>query len=230
MSPGPPAMSLLSTLRKPEPSRYQRWLFLGAMFALLGLRALFYWQVGAAADWTPRLDLGPVVLHFRSDYADRMMLFSILSFGLLLAIFYLWLLLLSIVNRGVSDRDPWQKVVRLHLGRVERWPVVVKLLLPAFAAGLLWLALSAALGRQGLLPPPKSVGHSAQQAAVIGLAAYLAWKYLVVGVLLLHFLNNHIYLGNSSLWAFVNMTARQLAAPLSWLLTFPHIVFGWVTH
>jgi uncharacterized protein YggT (Ycf19 family) len=176
--------------------------------ALLGLRALFYWQFGAATDWMPRLNLGAVVLHFRCDYAGRMFLFSFLSFGLLLGIFYLWLLLLSVLNQSVSERDPWQKVVRLQLGRVERWPAALKLLLPA---------LGAALGRLGLLPPPRSFSHLAQQAAVIGLAAYLAWKYLMVAVLLLHLLNSYVYLGNQPLWTFVNTTARQLVAPLRWL-------------
>src|SRR6267143_2170071 len=114
-----PAMSLLSTLRKPEPSRIRRWVFLGSLLALLGLRALFYWQIGTAADWTPRLNLGAVVLHFRSDYAGRVLWFSLLSFGRLLAIFYLWLLLLSVVNQSISERDPFQKLVRLQLGRLE---------------------------------------------------------------------------------------------------------------
>lgn len=214
VSLGPPGMSLLSTLRRPEPSRYRRWLFLAALVALLGLRALFYWQIGAVADWTPRLNLGALVLHFRSDYAGRMLLFSLLSFGLVLAIFYLSLLLLSVVNMSVSERDPWQRLVRQQLGRVDRWPIALKLLLPVLVAALLWLALSAVLGRSGLLPPPKSASHVAQQAAVIGLAAYLAWKYLIVGVLLVHLLNSYVYLGNHSLWTFVNTTARQLVAPL----------------
>ncbi len=55
------------------------------------------------------------------------------------------------------------------------------------------------------------------QAAVIGLGSYLAWKYLILGILMFHLVNTHVYLGNLPVWNCVDATARNLLAPLRWL-------------
>ena len=52
---------------------------------------------------------------------------------------------------------------------------------------------------------------------MIGLCAYLAWKFLLVALLLLHLLNSYVYLGNHPFWLFVNTSARRLLWPLTWL-------------
>ncbi|MEI9963054.1 MAG: hypothetical protein WDM76_18655 [Limisphaerales bacterium] len=56
--------TLVGTLRRAAPSRFRRWHLLLAIGALLLLRAVFYWQVGSAAHWTGRLDLGVTTLFF----------------------------------------------------------------------------------------------------------------------------------------------------------------------
>ena len=48
------------------------------------------------------------------------------------------------------------------------------------------------------------------------LGAYLAWKYLIGGLLLLWLLTTYVYLGNSVFWSFVNLTGRNLLLPLRW--------------
>jgi uncharacterized protein YggT (Ycf19 family) len=62
--------------------------------------------------------------------------------------------------------------------------------------------------------PPSSVGHLAQQSALVGLGTVLAWKYLVTGALFLGVLNSYLYLGRWSLWAYVQTTSRNLLRPL----------------
>src|SRR3954470_23795001 len=74
------AASLIGTLKKADASGPKRWKFLAGLVSLLLLRALIYWQVGAAVNWTPSLQLGFVDLSFRSDYLGRMLLFSLFSF------------------------------------------------------------------------------------------------------------------------------------------------------
>lgn len=209
--------SLLGTLRKAEAGQGRHWRYLAGLAALLSLRALIYSQIGSAVHWTPHLQLGAISLPFRSDSLGRMLLFSWLSFGLFLATFYFWLLLLSVINRSVPDTDPLQKLVRLHLGLVERWPVLAKLLGPPIIASVVWILLSGFLSKLGIVPPAASFGHTVQQALVIGLAAFLSWKYLIIGILLLYLLSSYVFLGNSPTWAFINMTARHLLTPLRWL-------------
>src|SRR5438128_2269492 len=123
-----PGVSLIATLKRPEVKDGSRWTSLFGLVGLLLVRALFYRQIGSGVDWTPSLDLGAISLHFRSDYLGRMVLFSGVSFFLMLGTIYSWLLLLSVLNRSVPDSDFFQKLVRLHLGRVERWLAPIKLL------------------------------------------------------------------------------------------------------
>src|SRR2546428_11609535 len=64
---------------------YERVRIPGIIVILLLTRALLYWQIGSAVNWTPRLDLTALILAFRSDYLIRALWFSLLSFALLLA-------------------------------------------------------------------------------------------------------------------------------------------------
>ena len=103
--PRPGGESLLGTLRRADPPGAKRWLSLIALVLLLAIRAPVYWWIGPGARWTPKLPLNIISLSFRSDLLDRMLLYSFLGFGLALTAFFLWLLLLSVVNRRVSDSD-----------------------------------------------------------------------------------------------------------------------------
>jgi hypothetical protein len=140
-----------------------------------------------------------------------------LSFAQMLAGFYFWMLLLSAANSKVPDTDPFQKMVRLYVNRFERWPGFAKLLLPFLVGVAAWLLLHPVLVWLRILPSAKSSALLFEQAALVGAAAYLMWKYLIVGILLLHLLNSYVYLGNQSFWNFVNVTARNLLYPLRWL-------------
>lgn len=211
------ATSLVGTLRKAEPTGPKRWRSLAALVLLLFVRAIIYLQLGSALHWTPTLGLDIINLPFRSDYFGRMLLFSLLSFALTLGIFYSWLLLLSIANASVPDTDPIQRLARAHFKWLEPWPWPVKILLPFFIAALLWLALHPLLAQMGIVTKGRPIAQILEQSALIGAAAYTAWKYLIVGILLLYLLNSYVYLGNHAFWNFVNLTANNLLWPLRWL-------------
>ena len=52
----------------------------------------------------------------------------------------------------------------------------------------------------GLLPQPVSGRLRLEQSVVIGLSSYLSWKYIIVGMLILHTVSSHVYLGSHSFW------------------------------
>ena len=59
--------TLAGTVRRAEPTRLKRWHFLAVLLGLLFVRAFFYWEIGRAVNWTPRLDLGVVAPAFRGN-------------------------------------------------------------------------------------------------------------------------------------------------------------------
>lgn len=205
--------TLVHTLRTAAPQPSRRWRYLAALAGLLFVRGLLYQLVGPALKWVPLIDLGAVTVPFRSDLPWRMTLYSVLSFGVLWISFQICLLLLSVINRAVPDAQPIQHLVRLHLGRLERWPLAVKLLLPLFS-GLLWLPIHPLLTAVGLLPAAPSFVLVMQQAGVLGFASLLAWKYLLLGLLVVHLVNSYIYIGRFQLLDFASETARHLLSLL----------------
>lgn len=208
-------IALISTLKRAAPSDGRTWIFAAALAGLLIVRAMVYGQIGPSIHWIPSLSMGATSLSFSSVIFVRMLLFSFLSFGVFLAGFYFWLLLLSAVNQQTVETDPWQNLVRAHLGRLDRWPAGLKFFLPVLLTTLLWLGLGPLLAWLGINASAKSFGHVAQQAVVIGLAAMLAWKPLLAAVLLLHTLTSYVYLGSTPFWKFVSDTARQLLRPIN---------------
>ncbi len=206
--------TLTGTLRRAEPTRVRPWHFLITLVLLLLARAVFYWLVGPALGWTAGVKLGAISISFRSDHFGRMLIFSAASFVHLFMIFYLWLLLLSLLNPRGAEADSCQRFVRIQLGAVCSWPWPLKLLLPFLAALVIWLLPGYLLSLWGIVPAAQSWLHRVEQGSVLGLGAYLIWKYAVAAVLGLHLLNTYVYLGNHPLWAFINATANRLLTPL----------------
>jgi len=204
--------TLIGTLRRAEPRRLRRWHLLAALGGLLLLRALFYGQIGSAAHWTGTLNLSVITLSFRSDYFVRMLLFSIFSFGLTLGVFYLWLLLLSIL--AGPEPLPFHRLVRMPLGGIDRWARGVKFLLPLIVTATFWWLASWLLAWLQVIPEPVSPAHRIEESLVIGLSSYLAWKYLAGALLVLHLLNSYIYFGKHPFWGYVNAGAQTLLSPL----------------
>jgi uncharacterized protein YggT (Ycf19 family) len=203
--------TLIGTLRRAEPRRLRRWHLPAALGGLLLLRAVFYWQIGSEAGWAAgKLNLGIIVLSFRSDSFGCILLYSLSSFGLTLGVFYLWLLLLSILD----GPEPFHRLVRMQLGPIDGWSRGIKLFLPlVLAAGLWWLA-SWVLVWLAVVPPPASAAHRLESSLVIGLGSYLAWKDVAGALLGLHLLNSYIYFGRHPFWSYVAAEAQTLLRPL----------------
>lgn len=210
----PSPVSLAATLRKADPRRGGRWLSLGSLLAVLGARSIFYWNVGSAWNWTPSLELGLISLPFRSDHFSRMLLFSTLSFALVLGALYTWLLLLSVVNQRVPDDNRYQRLVRMQLGWVEHLPPWAKLLLPLVVVGLVWALGSPGLVRLGIVPKRAPGWHTWEEGLFLGLTSYLTLEPFILGVCLLYLANSYVYLGNAPFWHFVNATGGNLLSPL----------------
>ena len=206
--------SLAGTLRRAEPQRWKGWQIFVGLFGLLVLRGLFYIMLGPAVNWTPKLDLGPVVPNFRSGFFWPTMLYSFLSFIRALAIVYFWLLVLVMVNRNVPESDPFQRLVRLNLGSVARWPWPIQLFLPLVLVGCAWLAFHPLALQLGITIPVSSKAHLFEQALLVGGATYLTLKYLLPIFFILYILTSYVYLGNNAFWEFVNGTARNFLLPL----------------
>jgi uncharacterized protein YggT (Ycf19 family) len=203
--------TLIGTLRRAEPQRLRHWHLLAAIGGLLLVRAGFYWQIGLVSKpvWAGTLDLGIIAPSFLSNSFGRMCLFSVFSFGLMLAVFYLWLLLLSIL----AGPEPIHGLVRMQLGAMDRWPRWMKLFLPLAAIALIWGLASWPFA--WLHPKPAmSAGHRIAESLLIGLGSYLVWKYVIGVVLALHLLNSYVYFGRHPLWNYVHATARTLLQPL----------------
>jgi uncharacterized protein YggT (Ycf19 family) len=206
--------TLVGTLRRAAPSRFRRWHLLAGIGLLLVLRALLYWQIGPVVHWTARLDLGVIAISLRSDLPGRMLLFSILSFGLALGILFLWLLLLSLLAGRSADAEPVHRLVRVQLGGIDGWPRWAKIVLPLAASALGWWLVSWLLEWLNIIPSPVSTAHRIGESVVIGLGSYLAWKYVAATLLVLCLLNTYIYFGKHPFWNYVNTTAQMLLAPL----------------
>jgi uncharacterized protein YggT (Ycf19 family) len=206
-------LTLLGTLRRTEPWRLRRWHKLAALALLLSLRAVLYWELGGALAWMPKLRLGVITVTFRSDFLSRMFLFSLLSFGVALAVFYLWLLLLSVLAPRSGPGEALGKLVRTLLGPAARLGIAAKLLVPGLGGWLLWLPLSALLEWIRVLPPALSLAHRLEQGVLIGLYSYLTWPLLTAGLLALHLVNSYVHLGEHPFWDFVHAASRPLLQP-----------------
>jgi uncharacterized protein YggT (Ycf19 family) len=228
---GVPA-TLAGTVRRAEPMRLKRWHFLAALAALLFIRAWFYEHIGAAANWTPRLNLTVVTPAFPlathgHDYFLSALLFSVASFVRLLVIFYLWLLAIAILNRGETNPDPLQKLLLVQLGKVARWPALVQLILSILIISALWALFHPLLLHIGVTTSIRSNTVLLAQGAAISLIAWLSLKFLLLALLAVHLIITYVYLGTNPVWDFINTTSRNLLAPLNRLpLRFGRIDFA----
>ncbi len=201
--------TLMGTLRPAAPKKIRRWHLLLLIAGLLFLRAVIYYWIGSAVNWTGQLDFGVVVLSCRSDWFLRILGFSFFSFGLTLVIFYLCLLPLSLL----AGPDPIHRLVKIPLGRVDDWPRWAKLILPFVAGALCWWLASWAFNGLQILPA-ESLAARFEQSLLIGLGSYLVWKFPLGAILMLHLLNSYIYFGKHPSWKYINATAQTLLLPL----------------
>jgi len=202
--------TLIGTLRRAEPANASRWHLPAMIGGLLLLRALFYWQIGSAAGWVGKLDLGVTTIFFRSNLFGQMLLFSIFSFARLFGIVYLWLVLLSILDGPM----PIHRLVKMQLGAFDAWPRWIKFVAPLAVVALVWMLASWPLAWLHTIPQPASLVRRIEESLVIALGGYLVWKFMIAALLVLHLLNSYVYFGKNPFWNYVNATAKQLLRPL----------------
>lgn len=209
--------TLLSTLKKTERGQFNQKTLISSLVTLLGLRTIFYWHIGSAVQWAPRMDLVVISIPFRCDYFDRMLLYSVLSFFAWLGVFYFWLILLQLINDRAGDVNPWQAIVRRHLGWVALLPAWLRGFLPAITVFLLWLVLSKYFSYLRILPDARNWEVWMTQGLVVALAVYLLAKLLILAVLGLYLVNSFVYLGNHAFLAYVNTVAQRILKLVRWL-------------
>jgi uncharacterized protein YggT (Ycf19 family) len=206
--------TLAGTLKTTSATHLRGWQFLIGLGLLLTLRVLVYREIGSPVEWTPKLNLGFVVLAFRSDLLATAALYSLLSTLRLVVVFYFWLFFLVAVNRSCPSPGAILRLIRSHLGRVARWPVVAQLGLPMLIAAGLWFVWFPALAHCRLVLPAGSFAQVAAQGGLVGLALILTLKYLIPPIVLLHMVNSYVYLGTNPLWDFIAGTSDGLLKPL----------------
>ena len=203
--------TLIGTLRRAEPGHLRRWQLPAVLAGLLLLRALFYWQIGSALKpvWAGTLDLGVTAPSFTSSSFGHILVFSIFSFARAFGIFYLWLLLLSILGGPM----PTHRLVKMQMGGIDGWPRWIKFLLPLTVVALAWGLASWPFA--WLHPSPSApTSRRIEEALIIALGSYLVWKYLIAALLGLHLLNSYIYFGRHPFWNYVNAAAKELLRPI----------------
>lgn len=205
--------TLMGTLRPAEAKKFRRWHLLAFIVVLLLLRAFIYWWIGRETNWSGKLNLGVTVLWFSSGShlagLMRMIVFSFMSFGTVMGIFYIFLLPLSLLAGPL----PIHGLVTIPLGRLDGWPRWAKAILPFLATAIAWWLVSWLLARLQVIPPVTMAGRF-QQSVVLGISSYLLWEFPLGALLLLYFVNSYIYFGKHPFWRYVTVTAQSLLRPL----------------
>ncbi len=209
--------TLAGTLRRAGKSNFTSWHLPAVIGGLILVRAIFYWLIGDAVKWVGMLDVGVISVPFRSDMFGRMLLYSALSFGVALAVFFIWLIFLSSLKPATAEVDSLRGLLRSQLGRVERWPWGIRLLLPFVVVTAVWWLVSWPLTYWEVLPPSVSLGQRTGQAALVGIGSYLAGKFLIVGALALNLVSSYVFFGRHPFWQQLEEIARRLIVPLRFL-------------
>lgn len=211
-----PGISLLATLHRTDRVSRGRWIYVVSLGVLLTGRAVVYWLLGSRTGWTPTLEWGGVTLFFRSDFPERMFLYSFLSFGVVLGWYYLAMLMLECLNHSYPDHEPTHRLVRAQLGRLARLPRGVLAILPFGLGTVVAAALIPCWAALGIMPRSVSGEHLLQQAVLLGAGAYLPWCVTAAVMLAVHLVHSHVYLGNQAFWTYLSVTSQRLLLPLVW--------------
>ena len=213
------ALSLASTVRPADRASGRNFGSLAAFLLILLLRPLFYYSVGPAVNWTAALNYVAVAIPFRSDLLGRMFVFSAVSVGGALGIYYCWMFFLAAIHRSTPtvETEPMVRFIRAQLGFFDKVPWWLKLRIPSLCAALAWILLSLRLVELELLPEAQSNRALRSQATSFAIAALLSGKWLLIAIFLLHMLNLYVYLGTHPLWPFISTTARKLLYPFSFV-------------
>ncbi len=207
------AGTILGNLRAAESRVQPRWGYLVGLVALLLARAMIYHQIGPSLYWNPGWSVGAVTISFRSDSLPRMLAFSFLGFGWFLVGLYTWVIGIVAFNRPPNDKDGVTRALRRRFPRIAALPPVVLVATPWLVIALLWIVIGGWCSWARLLPTVQGWPHLLEQAMVVGASGWCMWRWLVLGILALHFVNSYVYLGAHPVWDFVQQTGTRMCRP-----------------
>ncbi len=206
-----PRNSFAGPTPSPGPISKHSWIYLAALVALLGLRAIFYHQFGPGLDWIPSLNLINESPYFRSDLFPRILAYSVLSFARWLVAGYFCLSLLATVQPQTETSITWREFLKSQLGWLGGLPSVV------YWLTAIGLAVGVHIGEAEWMEFvgvwDETTYRLRHLPALISLDLR-ATVYLVMILLALHMLNSYVYFGEQSFWKNVNECGNRLLRPL----------------
>ena len=184
------------------------WIYLTALVALLGLRAVFYHQFGPGLDWIPQLNLLNIFHPFKSDSLPHALAYSVLSFGHWLAALYFCLALLATVQPQSEATGQWREFLKAQFSVLGR--------LPVFAQWLLVIAMvfGFRFGEASWIQSLEEVSTPVNHLPLLVLLDLRASVYLIMALLALYLLNSYVYFGEQMFWKTVNESGKRLLVPL----------------
>ena len=197
----------------PSPGSISKhsWIYLAALVALLGLRAVFYHQFGPGLNWIPSLNLLNESPHFRSDLFPRILAYSVVSFARWLVAGYCCLALLTAVRPQTESSSSWREFLKAQFGGLGSWPSAVHWLA---AIGLaIGVHLCEAEWMKAVGVGGEATDRLLQIPALVALDLR-ATLYLIMTLLALYLLNSYVYFGEQPFLKTVNESGKRLLKPL----------------
>ncbi len=206
-------LTLLSTLRSETPSNLGRFFLLSLLGGLLILRGVAYWNFSEPGAVRSTVDFGILAVRFDPGQLPHMLGYSLASFILFLARFYLAILGLSLFRQQSSRSDSIERLIDQQLGRIAAWSLAWKAIVGWGLASLLWVVLGGAFLGLGVLPVDWSFWVLLIQAPLVGTSICLVVGQVILALVLLYFVHSYIYFGERPFWVFVDRTARFVLLP-----------------
>ncbi len=187
------------------------WVYLLGLIILLILRAVFYNQFGPGLDWTPWLELLDEAPHFHSNYFQRTLAYSALSFGRWLSAFYFCLTLLITIKPDTDTAKIWRSLLRSQFGWLGGLPSVALWVAALFLAILMHI-----VEFEWMYHIEVTTGSTLyyEYLPLLIILDFRAANYLVIGILTLYILNSFVYFGEGIFWENVNAAGKRLVSPI----------------
>jgi uncharacterized protein YggT (Ycf19 family) len=210
------AGTLVSNLKPVELPATARWLNPVGLAVLLIGRPFLYVELARMTESTAAWSPGPVTVAFRDDVAGRLSFFSVLSFLWALLVWQAALTLFSRMAR-LGDRTAGLRWFQ-ELGALPgRWPAWLALLVPTLLGTLMWAVVATPFASRGLIPAIHSATALAFQSTFVGVSVWMPSRWMIVGLLIVRFVHDYVYLGDHALWSWVRLATTPLIRPLQWL-------------
>lgn len=210
-------ISLVTTIKRTQRRGAERWGALLGLLILLGLRPFFYWHLGTSLDWVPIFHPLAVAVPFRSDIFIRMLAYSFLEFAWVLGLFYLYVWFLKLLNHGIHESNPLQRLIERYAGVIGRLPGIMMLPFPFVFVSLVWPLTFFFISRIEIYPKISSVGALFGQGFILGIAVYMVLKWLAAFLVLFYMVNSYVYLGPQPLWKYLQQSGKRLMLLFRWL-------------